>query len=65
MPDVVSEAIRKSATQLDTVATGIRTNNPGNDLGSVPTALPGSDSGPLATTLGTTWTTRFTTLAAA
>lgn len=58
MVEVVPDRIRAAATRMGTAATESRKHKP-DEVGGVADALPGSTSGPLSTTLATTWGTRF------
>ena len=58
MAEVVPDKIRTAAGTMSAAATESRKHKP-DEVGGVADALPGSTSGPAATTLAATWATRF------
>ncbi|MDT9593481.1 hypothetical protein RDV89_10420 [Nocardioides zeae] len=57
--EMVREAVVDAAGRMDEAAAGAEGTSVGEHVGTVGGALPGSTSGPAATTLGTTWTSEF------
>ncbi|KRF15425.1 hypothetical protein ASG90_12055 [Nocardioides sp. Soil797] len=58
MAKAVPDEIRDAAGKMTSAATESRKHKP-DEVGGVAEALPSSTAGPLATTLGETWKTRF------
>jgi hypothetical protein len=56
--EVVPDQIRDAAAKMDAAASGVRSNAP-TDIDGVAGALPGSQSAGAATTLASTWKSRF------